>query len=84
LLKIKNKWSCTKLLGGGGPGGSKNRSLGNYLDMIKNLNYKNNALIKFIDRSMSIPSGYLAFHNNSNQQWLQTYLSENNQRLKMF
>jgi len=52
--------------------------------MTKNLNYKNNALIKFIDRSMSIPSGYLAFHNNSNQQWLQTYLSENNQRLKMF
>ena len=26
---MKNKWSCTKLIGeGGGPGGSKNLSLG--------------------------------------------------------
>ena len=28
LLKNKKKWSCTKLIGGGGGCGSKNRSLG--------------------------------------------------------
>ena len=42
---LKNKWSCTKLIGGGGTGGSKNRILGQTpLQIIETASYQQDFL----------------------------------------